>query len=337
MAATELSSSKADQSCSNAVSTRWRRTAVDQADSDEQGGRLGLIRLSREALFPTALPLATQTVVHSGSSHPVVAEGVKLIFVTEGRGRLRTGSGTIDLAAGSIVVLPAGAWCATEPFHHVEMVTLYLHPVFAESQVTWMPDVHPLTYHLQVATSGDEAAGALYLGGAAMAALRPRLVSLSEHSLTVADHFAVYADLANLFSDIGRVAGHDSPVITTAERSLQSVRQEVADAMWLLREDPGRRWSVRALASEVSLSVSQLTRLFHEGLGIGPAAFLRNLRIDRMAIQLLEDQLSVAAASRATGWSSRSAASRAFKRRYGVSPSSFARERAQRLLTPDSK
>lgn len=296
-----------------------------------------MIRLSREALFPTALPLATQTVVHSSSSHPVVAEGVKLIFVTEGRGRLRTGSGTIDLAAGSVVVLPAGAWCATEPFRHVEMVTLYLHPVFAESQVAWMPDVHPLTYHLQVAISGDEAAGALSLGGAAMAALRPRLVSLSEHSLKVADHFAAYADLASLFSDVGRVAGHDSPVITTAERSLQSVRQEVADATWLLREDPGRRWSVRDLASEVSLSVSQLTRLFHEGLGIGPAAFLRNLRIDRMAIQLMEDQLSVAEASRATGWSSRSAASRAFKRRYGVSPSSFARERAQRLLTPDSK
>lgn len=337
MAATEPSSSEANQSCSTrSLSDGGERRSIRLIRTSRRG-RLALIRLSREALFPTALPLATRTVVHSGSSHPVVAEGVKLIFVTEGWGRLRTGSGTIDLAAGSIVVLPAGAWCATEPFRPVEMVTLYLHPVFAESQVAWMPDVHPLTYHLQVATSGGEAAGALYLGGAAMAALRPRLVSLSEHSLKVADDFAVYADLANLFSDIGRVAGHDSPVITTAERSLQSVRHEVADATWLLREDPGRRWSVRALASEVSLSVSQLTRLFHEELGIGPAAFLRNLRIDRMAIQLLEDQLSVAEASRATGWSSRSAASRAFKRRYGVSPSSFARERAQRLLTPDSK
>ena len=45
-----------------------------------------MIRLSREVLFPTALPLATRTVVHSTPSTPTIAEGLKLIFVTDGWG-----------------------------------------------------------------------------------------------------------------------------------------------------------------------------------------------------------------------------------------------------------
>ena len=293
-----------------------------------------MIRLSREVLFPTALPLATRTVVHSTPSTPTIAEGLKLIFVTDGWGQLRTGSGMIDLVAGSVVVLPTGAWCAAEPRRPLEMVTLYLHPLCAKSQVGWMPTVHPLTHHLEKATSGSEHASALHLGGAAMATLRPRLVTLSTHRLKTADDFAVYADLASLFSDIGRMVGNGSPASTSPERALRTPRLEVASATWALRLDPARPWSVRTLASEVSLSASQLTRLFHEELGIGPAAFLRNVRIDRMAAHLVEDLLSVAEASRATGWSSRSAASRAFKRRYGVSPSQFAREPAARLLTP---
>lgn len=167
-----------------------------------------------------------------------------------------------------------------------------------------------------------------------MASLRPRLVTLSAHRSNVADEFAAYADLARLFSDIGRVAGNGSPVSTSPEGSLRTLRLEVASAAWVLRQDPAKPWSVRTLASEVSLSASQLTRLFQEELGVSPAAFLRNVRIDRMAVYLVEDQLSVAEASRVTGWSSRSAASRAFKKRYGVSPSNFARERAERPLIP---
>lgn len=180
-----------------------------------------------------------------------------------------------------------------------------------------------------------ENAGTLHLGEAAMATLRRRLVTLSEHRLKVVDDFAVYADLASLFSDIGRMAGNGSSASSSPDRSRRTVRLEVARAVWVLRQDPAKPWSVRALASEVSLSESQLTRLFREELGIGPAAFLWNVRIDRMAEHLVENHLSVAEASRETGWSSRSAASRAFKRRYGISPVEFARERAERLLIPE--
>ena len=308
------------------ASNQWDRKSMREVE---------VIRLSRDALFPTTLPLTTRTVVHSRPSSPVVAESLKLIFVTEGWGQLRTASGLIDLVAGSIVVLPAGAWCAAEPVIPLEMVTLYLHPLFAQSQVGWMPSVHPLTHHLKRATSMGENAGTLHLGGGAMATLRRRLVTLSEHRLKVVDDFAMYADLASLFSDIGRMAGNGSSASSSPDRSRRTVRLEVARAVWVLRQDPAKPWSVRALASEVSLSESQLTRLFREELGIGPAAFLWNVRIDRMAEHLVENHLSVAEASRETGWSSRSAASRAFKRRYGISPVEFARERAERLLIPE--
>lgn len=57
------------------ASNQWDRKSMREVE---------VIRLSRDALFPTTLPLTTRTVVHSRPSSPVVAESLKLIFVTEG-------------------------------------------------------------------------------------------------------------------------------------------------------------------------------------------------------------------------------------------------------------
>lgn len=92
----------------------------------------------------------------------------------------------------------------------------------------------------------------------------------------------------------------------------------------LLRAELGRQWRIEELAREVAVSPTHLTRLFHAQIGISPAAFLRQLRADRMAELLATTSVTVGEAGAAVGWHDLAMASRSFKQRYGVSPSTYA-------------
>ncbi|MGO1809727.1 MAG: helix-turn-helix domain-containing protein [Canibacter sp.] len=101
-------------------------------------------------------------------------------------------------------------------------------------------------------------------------------------------------------------------------------RREVLTAIALLRADLGRVWRIDELARKVALSTSQLVRLFKTQVSLSPATFLRILRVDRMAELLATTRLGAAEIATAVGWNDPSVASRAFKQRYGETPSVYA-------------
>ena len=75
------------------------------------------------------------------------------------------------------------------------------------------------------------------------------------------------------------------------------------------------------LAIEAGLSERHLERLFREALGKGPQRFYLDLRLERAERLITYSEMSMRDVALATGFSSPALFSRAFKGRYGKSPS----------------
>lgn len=93
----------------------------------------------------------------------------------------------------------------------------------------------------------------------------------------------------------------------------------------MLHERIVEPWTLNSLADEVHLSRSQLVRAFDATVGMSPMAYLRRMRVTRMARLLATTDLSIAEATREVGWKNQFHASRCFHARYGISPTEFRR------------
>lgn len=84
-------------------------------------------------------------------------------------------------------------------------------------------------------------------------------------------------------------------------------------------------WTLDALAEQVHLSRSQLVRSFDATVRMSPMAYLRQMRVERMARLLASTDMSIAEAARSVGWKNQFHASQCFHAAYGVSPTEFRR------------
>ena len=88
----------------------------------------------------------------------------------------------------------------------------------------------------------------------------------------------------------------------------------------LIQGDVAEPCTVDDLSRSVNMSPSYLSRLFREQTGHSPASFVREERL-RRAYELIQTTfLSIKEIMAAVGWNDPSHFSRAFKRRFGVSP-----------------
>jgi AraC-like DNA-binding protein len=90
----------------------------------------------------------------------------------------------------------------------------------------------------------------------------------------------------------------------------------------LIRQDPGRDWSVAEMAGRAALSRAQFTRRFVAQLGMSPAQYLIQARIDRADQLLTETGMTVTQVAAALGYTDVPYFSRQYKQRTGRSPSS---------------
>lgn len=224
------------------------------------------------------------------------------------------------LSSGSVVVVPNGVWCAAIPESFVDTVTLYLQRDYLAGQLRWLPLTHPLLHRIGAAISGECAPSIMDIGEANLHGLRSRLSVLAgqvDHSLS---GFSVLANLAHLFHEIDALPRR---LDLSKAPHAQVPHPQVRAVVHALTARLDRPWTVGELARIAVLSESQVTRLFRKELGITPAAFLWRTRAERMAELLLAEGLTVGEAAREVGWADQSIASRAFRRRYGMSPREF--------------
>ena len=87
-----------------------------------------------------------------------------------------------------------------------------------------------------------------------------------------------------------------------------------------LHGEPGRDWSLDALAALAALSRSRLTERFRELLDCSPLQYLAELRMREATVQLRIGQLSVAQIAERLGYATETAFRRAYKRVTGLTP-----------------
>lgn len=98
----------------------------------------------------------------------------------------------------------------------------------------------------------------------------------------------------------------DEPIAsttTTGDNAVRGVvRGHVVAAVGTMRPRLAEPWTLDRLPDEVQLSRSQLVRCFDTTTGLSPMAYLRKMRVERMARLLASTDLSVAEAARSVGW-----------------------------------
>ncbi|SOB88497.1 AraC family transcriptional regulator [Streptomyces sp. 1331.2] len=98
---------------------------------------------------------------------------------------------------------------------------------------------------------------------------------------------------------------------------------EVAAAISLIHEEPGRTWTVESLAREVGVSRATLSRRFTRLVGEPPLAYLTRWRLEIAARRLRETSESVTRIANTVGYTSEFAFSRAFTRHRGTPPTRY--------------
>jgi transcriptional regulator GlxA family with amidase domain len=94
----------------------------------------------------------------------------------------------------------------------------------------------------------------------------------------------------------------------------------VQDTIERMQEQLHCRLMIAELADLVELSVAQLTRLFRNGTGMTPHAFLHDLRMTRARILVERTSLPIRDVMAQVGISDRSHFARDFRRAHGLSP-----------------
>ena len=83
-----------------------------------------------------------------------------------------------------------------------------------------------------------------------------------------------------------------------------------------------------ALSRQMGVSESYLRAIFREGAGVSLGNFVRSVRLVQATYLLEEDQLDLGAIAETTGFGSLTSFTRAFRRMYDMTPSSY-RKRAR--------
>lgn len=103
-------------------------------------------------------------------------------------------------------------------------------------------------------------------------------------------------------------------------------RERLAPALQALLDDPGRAWTVDAMARCCHLSRAAFARQFQQAAGCGPIEMLTALRMELASRLLARGGNDTAAVAEAVGYRSEAAFNRAFARHAGMTPGRYRRE-----------
>jgi len=321
---------------------------------------LKTIRLTGAAFFQSELKVPWSIVAPSSRAiadalMPEADHVVPYHLVTAGRCVVKLLDGPpIDLAAGDVVMFPHGdhhILGGTRQFGPVSMTPEDLAKLLARGKIT------------PIRGGGDGAATEMVCGffacdqrlSAALLAGLPRMLRVSLNDdpgaawLRSSLHFSaletaqpragaetLLAKLSELlFAETIRRYLKDRPDSETGW--FAGLRNpHVTKALSLLHARPGHPWTVEELAREVGLSRTVLAERFVHYLGQPPIQYLTKWRLSLAANDLRDGSASIGRVAEQVGYDSEASFTRAFKREFGLPPSTWRRRgaRAPALAAP---
>jgi len=101
--------------------------------------------------------------------------------------------------------------------------------------------------------------------------------------------------------------------------------RRISAALERMHASPERNWTIGSLAAEIGMSRSSFAERFNRVIGEPPVTYLTRWRMLTAADWLQTSDLSIAAIAERTGYQSEAAFTKAFKRRFSLSPALFRR------------
>ncbi|WP_223629001.1 helix-turn-helix domain-containing protein [Microbacterium sp. EST19A] len=245
--------------------------------------------------------------------------------VMSGRGLQVTEAGTTELSMGVISVLAPGTWHGYAPQPSLEVANVYISRELLGHELFWLsrlPKIGPL-----LAPEVQRDASLTFQGTSRF--LRVARSSFERFRNSEGSFLSQVSALLELLAAVEPSLSREpigSRPAQTTESAMASVhRPTVARAISLLHAELERTWRLADLAAEVSLSPSQLVRVFKADTGQSPLSHLQQLRVERLAYLLRTTDLPVATAARLVGWHDGSFAARRFKSSWGIAPGEYRR------------
>ena len=136
----------------------------------------------------------------------------------------------------------------------------------------------------------------------------------------VVDRLAEVLFVEMLRAHVQEPGNHHGFFVALADRRLNRVLQ-------LMHEQPAHAWTVTDLAAQAGLSRATLTRQFRDKVGVGPMEYLVNWRLTKAYEAVLYSATSLDQIAVEVGFGSAQTLTKAFRRRYELSPSAMRRSR----------
>ncbi len=114
-------------------------------------------------------------------------------------------------------------------------------------------------------------------------------------------------------------------------------RVYVEYAMELIRNSFRENIRIGGIADQIGINRSYLARSFKKDTGMTPQEYLINYRLERAAQYLVNRDDSVSSVALYVGYSDQMAFSKAFKKKYGISPHKYRKERKNPVVRIDDK
>lgn len=253
---------------------------------------------------------------------------LELAFVMRGQTTHLTVRGSKVCRAGSVFVIPPGAWHGYSNCRDLEIYNCMLSPQLLQNELAWTAQDYDLRELLPPSREYHSDVLELKIDAKKLPELRRTLESL--HASYCKKDGTKVEVLGKLFLLLDLVSRSGRRVRSSPERPLD-VHPSVKRAIQLFEQDMARSWTLSELSAALHVNPSYLVRLFHANTGFAPMKYLTNRRAEVAATLLLAERIPIAEVGRRIGWAEPKQFARSFRQYYGVSAREYRRKMQSQL------